>query len=750
MQRAVQYASPDDIDIAQLWSAIVRNRMRLLMAVLAAGAITFLVLSMMTPRYMSSARILISNDETAYTRRRGEEQRGGESVKIDADEVASQVEVVRSRDLLLKVAHDLHLERNPEFNPVIASRGLLGMLSSLVGSGAELQRMSEDERLLTSFEERLTVYPVAKTRAIVIEVTSADPKLAAAIANALAAAYIESNRLGQLRVDSDASTWIGGRIDELKRDAEAAAAELEKFRAQSGLLSGANNTSITSQQLSDLNTQLVAMRNRRTEAESRLKIVRQMLAEGAVDAAPDLLRSTTMQRLIEQRVRIERQIGELSATLLPAHPRMRQLAAELNSVKRQIRQEGGKMARSLENEVDVAVVGEADFEKRIAALNAEVARSSDAQAKLDVLQREANSKRELYETYLGRYNDATTRSDTRAVPANAKLLSSAMPSNVPEFPKTLPITLLVMAGTLLAGLAFIVTRELLTGARSGGARAAMQPMVRPAPATSRVAGVAGKPGPIRVPQAASGPGISPKPAPVAPERMPVRFGTADEAARYVTLHAQGLPGYRILVTSEDGALDPSEESVALSRALAAGGAKVVLIDRCFNRSTLGSLFGLSDQAGFAELIRGEATFEDVVRSDPVGGIHLISAGRAGGPVPEEERRGAMLVLDALDEIYQYVVVVADNANAVRFFEALGGHFDAGLLVDADMAGRGAGEAQGFLGFEVPGLETIRLARQAAARGKGAPEKRRQPMPRPIGETPTVAAAPAGAPATTAG
>ena len=92
------------------------------------------------------------------------------------------------------------------------------------------------------------------------------------------------------------------------------------------------------------------------------RLIKDMLAKnGDVDATTEVLKSDLITRLIEQRVTMQRQLAELSATLLPSHPRIRQLAADLADVRKQIRAEVEKIAQGLENEAQVAATREASL-----------------------------------------------------------------------------------------------------------------------------------------------------------------------------------------------------------------------------------------------------------------------------------------------------------------------------------------------------------------------------------------------------
>lgn len=686
-------ASPDDIDLGTLWRAVVRNRMRLGALTAGTGVITYLIVSMMTPLYLSQAEVIIEPDQSAYTRPRGQELRAPDSVKIDDAEVASQVEVVRSRDLLKRVANDLQLARNAEFNGAVARKGLLGSLGALLGLTGN-GRMSEEERVISTLEERTRIYQIAKTRLIAIEMLSADPKLSADIANGIAQAYIEGNRTSGLRQASDATEWIGGNIEEVRKAAEDAQAALERYRAEAGLLPGQNNMTLSSQQIAELNSQLTQARTQRSESATRAKLIREMLKDGIIEAAPDVLNSSNMQQLFQQQLRIEREIAERSATDLEAHPRMRQLRSALKSVKQRIQGEGAKVVRSLESEAQVAAAREMALAESLKQLTDQQAASSAAQARLSVLERESESKRGAYENLLDRLNDASMRTTRLAVPALASLNARAVPTGVPASPKKLSITILTMVGALLAGLVWVITRELFVSARSGQPR-------RRAP----VAGAAREYVERRMPPAGvAEPVRSPVPA---TGTAAVALSRVADLATFLQTQGRSGAGVRTVVTGADGAGDVSDEAIHLARSLVGLGMRAVIIDWSGGPRGVAARLGLKPAPGCVDLVVGTATFEEVIQADPRSPVHVIAGGDLSRLPAEPDNNSQLgLVLDALDAIYQHVIACGEPDAMRDFLERAEGRVDTGVTVA--LPGRSPAGDGGFLGYVVTGMALVNL------------------------------------------
>ncbi len=238
----------------------------------------------------------------------------------------------------------------------------------------------------------------------------------------------------------------------LRKKVEESEAAAERFRSSQGLYAGSNNVTLNAQQLSELNSQLILAKAQRSEAEARARLIQKMLDDGGdIDATPEVLKSDLIGRLIEQRVQVQRELAQLSATLLPSHPRVKQLNSELADVREQIRDEAAKIVKGLTNEAEVASARETSLRNSLNDTKAQASGQGDAEIKLRALEREAKANRDLLESYLARYRDASSRHDMGAVPAQAAIVSRAHASILPSFPKRGPLSLLVMVGDRAAG-----------------------------------------------------------------------------------------------------------------------------------------------------------------------------------------------------------------------------------------------------------------------------------------------------------
>ena len=415
---------------------------------------------MMRPLYTSEARILIQNDESVFTRPADGQVRDVQQRTLDEQAVQSQVQVLTSRDLADEVINDLDLTTNPDFAKDAGTNPVIRLLNSL--GLAKGSAKSQEEKAAGTFVEYLSVFPLFKSSVIAVNYTSGDANLAAKVANKLADVYINWQREAKLEQTKDATAWLSAQIDVLRQRVAEAEEAAERFRSSEGLFSGTNNNTLSAQQLSELNSQVILAKAQKSEAEARARLIKKMIADkGDIDATPEVLKSELITRLIDQRVQVQRQLAELSATLLPSHPRIKQLASELADVRRQIRDEALKIVNGLENEAEVASARESSLRGSLNEVKTQASGQSEAEIKLRALEREAKAQRDLLESYLARYRDASARHDMGSVPAQATIVSRAHASILPSFPKRGSLSLLVAVATALLALAYILARELI-------------------------------------------------------------------------------------------------------------------------------------------------------------------------------------------------------------------------------------------------------------------------------------------------
>src|SRR5579871_5557718 len=448
-----------DIDVRALGEAIARKKRWIILPTLLALVLSVISVNLVTPRFKSEARILIDGRENVFLRPTGE--RNEERPTVDAEAVTSQVQLVLSRDLAREIIKRNKLAELPEFDPVLTGLSPLKSLLALVGIGRDPFSMTPEERVLDAYFDRLTAYAVDKSRVIVVEFQSRDPDLAARVANSIADGYLVLQQNARREQATSASQWLSGEIDNLRQKVAEDEAKVEDFRSKSSLFVGTNNTTLSNQQLGELNTQLNNARALKSDAEAKARLIREMLQTGKPIEASEVLNSELIRRLSEQRVTLRAQLAEQSSTLLDNHPRIKELKAQLADLDRQIRDEASKISRSLDNDARIAGGRVDNLGANLDQVKRQASSANGQDVQLRALEREAKAQRDLLESYLAKYREATTRENIEAAPTDGRIISRASVSNIPAYPKKLPIVLLATLATLMLSTGTIVTGELL-------------------------------------------------------------------------------------------------------------------------------------------------------------------------------------------------------------------------------------------------------------------------------------------------
>jgi uncharacterized protein involved in exopolysaccharide biosynthesis len=638
-----------DIELRALGQALLRHKNWIIVPTVVAAVLSIAAVNLVTPRYKSEARILIDGRENIFLRPNGE--RNEERTALDAEAVTSQVQLLLSRDLAREVIKKNKLAERPEFDPVL--RGFLPVkaLLALFGIGRDPFSLTPEERVLDAYFERLTAYAVDKSRVVVIEFQSMDPELAARVANSIADSYLVLQRDARQEQAKAASQWLSGEIDNLRKKVAEAESRAEDFRSKSSLFVGTNNTMLSNQQLGELNTQLNNARALKSDAESKARLIREMLQSGKPIEASEILNSELIRRLAEQRVTLRAQLAEQSSTLLDGHPRIKELKAQLADLDRQLREEAGKISRSLDNDARIAGARVEGLSASLDQLKKQATSTNDKDVQLRALEREAKAQRDLLESYLAKYREANTRENIDAAPADGRIISRAIVSNTPAYPKKLPIVLIATLATLMLSAGTIVTGELLrmTAPRAPAAfTASLEPTLPPARGPAPAAATIAPPDPYPAP--AFREGRRDVPAEFTEiERLADDLRGASDAARKVTVLGTA-PNESVTLTA-----------LTLAR-LIARDAKVVIVDLSASSPTIATVSVDPAAPGLAELMRGEASFSQVITKDRLSRVHLVSAGRLGSDSALLQSPRLTLAVDALLRVYDHVVLDAGSAS----------------------------------------------------------------------------------------
>jgi exopolysaccharide transport family protein len=606
------------IDLFVILAAILR-RWKLITAItLFAFIATYGVLKLVPSLYKSTVEILVFDPQ----RQIDAAIQKPTSLFVDAvDNVAMStvVEVIKSKSLALRVARELGLDRDPEFQP----SGRLSELAERLGlarlgradngaqpTGGTGEKVDKLDQAADALLQKLQVERVLFSYIIAVSATSQDPvgaqRLASTIANDYLASQRETRQDAQLRV----ATWLKSRVDDLQSRVLETESSIEKLKADTGITdTGLNN--ISDQQITELNTQLMTARGDVVEKRARLQQARRVISSnGNVQDIPELIASPAIRGLLQQQAELGSREAELRSKFGNGHPQVVALGAQLAFINKQINPEAEHVVGNMQNAYDAAVRREQSLETSLQRFTASRG-NSETYIKLQQLRRVADADRKLYESYLSQNNEISQRQTLQD--SSARIISPATLPVSPSSPRRMlfyPLGgMLGLGGGLL--LAFLL-EYLQSGIKTGAE--IEQSFGHP------VVGI------IPLVQHQKSRGITYDrllhrmvDAPLA------QFSEAVHSMR-ISLELSSANPKVVLITSSLPAEGKSTAAMLLAASSASSGRRTVLLDCDLRQQSTSKVFRNQHQPGLSELLRGTVELMDVISKEPATKTYIVPAG----------------------------------------------------------------------------------------------------------------------------
>jgi len=451
-QDSRDFANPIDFD--QLLAA-ARRQARVVGVAAAIGVLLGLSYCVTaTPKYTAKTDLLIDSQKD-----KNELSASIAELTFDAGAIDSQVEVMKSEKIALAVISAMKLTRDPEF---------MGVRGTLIGQAMSALRMAfdfsgwfvtrqksdseEEDQLqraaIAQLKSNLDVRRVARTYVLAVEYTSPDRAKAAAVANAFAEAYLTEQLDAKFDATRRAAGWLQTRLAELKQQSLDSDLAIQKFKAEKGIVvTGGDRPGLMSdQQLTELNAQMVAAHADTARAEARYQQIEDLLKSGrAGPAVPDSLSNPVVNDLRTKYLTTSKMEAELESKLGATHLQVINLRRQMEEYDRLIFEELQRIAESYRSDAEVARAKEQSLSLSMSGLVGASAQTNETLVQLRELERESETYRSLYQTFMQRYQEALQQ---QSFPVNeARIITAATPPSSPSYPKRG----LILALTLVFG-----------------------------------------------------------------------------------------------------------------------------------------------------------------------------------------------------------------------------------------------------------------------------------------------------------
>lgn len=415
------------------------------------------------PQYTASTTLLLDNK-----RLRGVEDAYdtlGPALDSGASFVESQVEVLKSDKVALYVVDKLGLLRNSDAErdaqPGVLKRIYLELKARLLpGPKLKLPDTEESRRRQAADRLRgnLEAYRVPRTLLIQLSYTSTSPEMAANIVNTFADAYLVDQLDAKYDAAKRATAWLEERMAELKQQVLTTDLAVQRFKANNNLISSGGKL-VNEQQLGEVNTQLVTARAETARAEARYERIKTILDGHLTDAVvTEAIGNSVIEQLRTKYVNAAQRQADLMQKLGPTHEAVINLRAEMKEYERLMFEELGRIAQVYRSELDIAKRREEALKENFKNLVGENASSNETLVALRELERESESYRTLYQSFLQRYQQVV---QNQSFPiTDARIIRSAQPPTGASRPQKARILALSLLFGIGMGVCFGVLREM--------------------------------------------------------------------------------------------------------------------------------------------------------------------------------------------------------------------------------------------------------------------------------------------------
>ncbi|WP_202356512.1 polysaccharide biosynthesis tyrosine autokinase [Mesorhizobium sp. 113-3-3] len=678
----------DFIDIERLLGMAARQAK--VVAVCAAIGLFLGMLYLQTtpPKYVSVSSVLIDEGLNKIV-----DDISAASTTMQTDSaILSQIEILTSTRLAAVVVDKLKLDQNDAFmNPPQSAlaqgvgliRGLIQYVhpsSPMPGMGdiSKLDPATRDALIATSrrdyailkLQNEIRADRVGRSYVIALGYQATDPGLAKAITKAYADAYLADQLDASFDATERAAVWLQGRLTELRESSQQASLAVEKFRAEHGLSANSDGQLMSDKQLADLNAQLIVAQADTARASARYQQYKSIVESGSDNAfndaaiSSDQPSSSVISALKTRYLTVAKRQQDVEANFGPNHPQAVALAKEKADISKQIFGELKQLTESYRNEYEVALARETALRANVAAAQGKSSIDNQSQVQLRDLDQKATALTTLYQTFLGRYEEAAQQQSFPV--GKIRIISDASTPLSASSPRTvivlgLSLVLGVLMGAGFGGLNEFNERFFRTGEevrdRVGLKFLGYLPTVGSRPAKEDK-------------QAEALPDAKKARSPAAIERRARMRVSIDAPASMfsetlrsakiafdVVMEGQGSRVVGVIsVLPGEG---KSTVAANLAGLLAANGARTLLIDGDLRNPGLSRSLGMEAEQGLMEAVVNGQTWQSVGKIDRQTKLAIIPAVLRGNFSHTSEllsSAGMRRFIENAKETFEYIVV----------------------------------------------------------------------------------------------
>jgi len=636
----------DAVDVRSVLRVFWMRRWLILGSMLVAGILVYALVTQIQPTYTAYARVMLDSRKTQIVT----DNQVIADLNPSKQIVNGEIAIIRSNILIGEVVGSLDQSLLDQVDPALKPKSILSRLKTSIkgyfpsGTGVSSSLLSPEEqrkkRLVNAIRRDLKVYNEPESFVITIKYEADDPFIAMTIANKIAERYIAVQLDARKEAIDQATDWVQRRLKTLEQEVETAETAVATFRTERLVLDGSTLEN-ASEQLSNLNNQLILTRAERAEAEAQLEQLERVVSQDGLERAAEIVSTPAIDALHAQALVLRQRDAVWARTYGPEQKRRVEIRRELSDINAALKIEVGRIIEVRRSDLAVARSRETRLGESITETEQLVLSISRNQLGLKQLERQASARRQGYESLLTRITEARTQMQLQQ--ADAKLVEFATLPEVPSAPRpklmaavgaavTASLTIALVFFNQMTTITFRTVQELETAT---GLPVLSSLPLEPWPGIKQ--------------------GIAALQA--NPYSM---YGERIRQLRTSLLVANGKNAARsILVLSSVPGEGKTMTAVALAEMSAFAGKSTILVDFDLRRSTVQKTFGWEFRTDLADFIANKCTFDEAIQSPAGFRFDVLAAtGPRHDAVEELSVNWLRPMITELKRVYDTVIIDA--------------------------------------------------------------------------------------------
>lgn len=439
--------------LIEYWRMIPRRKGTVIVVAFIGTLLGFLITLPQTPVYQARTSLEIQDINQDFMNMK---QTSPEAQTYSAlTDIQTQIKILQSdtlRDRTVAKLKSAAGDAKPVESRLSAWRKALNLDNK--------QPVDAREQALGQTASSLKVRAAGQTRIIEVLADSTDPKLAADFANTIANEFIDENTEARWKMSQRTGDWLGRQLDDMRVTLEHSEDALQAYARQAGLVftgggdddKGAKQN-ISDQKLQQIQQALSAASTDRVAKQSRYE----MASTSSPEALPDVLNDSNLRDYQTKLTDLKRQLADLLATYTPEYSKIKRLQAEVDTLETALKRERAAIITRIKNEYNEALRREKLLEADYKNQSQVVTSQGEKSIQYNILKREVDSNRQLYEAMLQRVKESGIAAALKA--SNVRIVDVAAAPKKPYEPNVpMSAGIGLFAGGFL-GVAFVVMRE---------------------------------------------------------------------------------------------------------------------------------------------------------------------------------------------------------------------------------------------------------------------------------------------------